>query len=64
MTNALETLKAAAEKKAVADKAQAIAAEELAHAVREAIADPDISTATIREVTGLSNARVYQINKG
>ena len=64
MTNTLETLKAAADKKAVADKAQAIAAEELAQAVREAIADPDISTATIREVTGLSNARVYQINKG
>lgn len=63
MTNTLETLKAAASRKAVADKAQAIAAEELAQAVREAIADPDIPTATIREVTGLSNARVYQINK-
>ncbi|MGP5124296.1 hypothetical protein ACTXJU_15650 [Glutamicibacter ardleyensis] len=64
MTNTLETLKAAADKKADADKAQVIAAEELAPAVREAIADPDISTAKIREVTGLSNARVYQINKG
>jgi len=64
MASALENLKAAAEAKAAADKAQAQAADDLAEAVRSAIADPDISTATIREVTGLSNARVYQINKG
>ncbi|UUX60191.1 hypothetical protein [Glutamicibacter halophytocola] len=64
MGSALENLKAAAEAKAAADKAQAQAADSLADAVRAAIADPDISTAAIREITGLSNARVYQINKG
>ena len=63
MGSALENLKAAAEAKAAADKAQAQAADTLADAVRAAIADPDISTATIRKITGLSNARVYQINK-
>lgn len=57
----LANLVAAAERKAAADKAQAEAAEALAEAVKLAIADKAISTATIREVTGLSNARVYQI---
>ncbi|WP_404291093.1 hypothetical protein [Glutamicibacter arilaitensis] len=64
MANDLEALKLAAAKKAIADKAQSLAADELADAVCAAIADPSISTATIPEVTGLSNARVYQINKG
>lgn len=63
MTDNLATLKAAAERKAAADKAQAEAADQLATAVKAAIADKSITTATIIEVTGLSTARIYQINK-
>lgn len=64
MTNALSALRAAAERKAAAENELAAASADLNEAIRAAIKSPEISTAEIREITGLSNARVYQINKG
>lgn len=64
MTNALSVLQTAAERKAAAENELAAASAALNEAIRVAIKSPEISTAEIREITGLSNARVYQINKG
>lgn len=62
MGNALPALNAAAARKAEAERELATAAQELNAAVKAAIADPDVPTAKIAEATGLSVARIYQIN--
>lgn len=62
MGNTLPGLEAAARRKAQADREAEAAARELNAAIKATIADPDVPTAKIREVTGLSVARIYQIN--
>jgi hypothetical protein len=62
MGDSLSGLQAAADRKAQADREAAAAALELNAAIKSAIADADVPTAKIREVTGLSVARIYQIN--
>ncbi|MFF5791145.1 hypothetical protein ACFY5D_03760 [Paeniglutamicibacter sp. NPDC012692] len=62
MSDALAALVAAADRKAKIDRELEVAMAELNAAIKAAIADPAVPTAKIREVTGLSNARIYQIN--